>query len=200
MMMRSSGLAKMSGNRSCQFGQKTRLRRVWSLASYILKTSCDADDHYDFVNFVHQLRNLGTKIPRPLSFYLHVNIFKIATGGDQLHLVSRFFPPSSSAARTSVLFAYHDQPTTDASADQICLIIPPRPLSDQWLLIRNLSGINQSPPSSDHHRLSERRKHSDANLSFSRKKRRKKEAGILCVPSTGAASGDRRRLGFSGSF
>ena len=143
--MRSLGLAKMSGNRSCQFGQKTRLRRVWSLASYILKTSCDADDHYDFVNFVHQLRNLGTKIPRPLSFYLHVNIFKIATGGDQLHLVSRFFPPSSSAARTSVLFAYHDQLSTDASADQICLIIPPLPRPDQWLLIRNLSGINQSP-------------------------------------------------------
>ena len=68
-------------------------------------------------------------------------------------------------ARTS-LFAYNDQLSTDASADQICLIIPPRPLSDQWLLIRNLSGINQSPPSSDHHRLSERRKHSDANLSF----------------------------------
>ena len=48
--MRSSGLAKMSGNRSCQFGQKTRLRRVWSLASYILKTSFDA--HYHFDNFV----------------------------------------------------------------------------------------------------------------------------------------------------
>ena len=75
-----------------------------------------------------------------------------------------------------MLFAYHDQPSTDASADQICLIIPARSLSDQWLIIRNLGGINQSPPSDDHHRISERRKHSDTNLSFSRKNGRKKEA------------------------
>ena len=38
----STSLAKMSGNRSCQFGQKPRLRRVWSRALSILKTSFDA--------------------------------------------------------------------------------------------------------------------------------------------------------------
>ena len=47
MMMRSAGFAKMSGNRSCQFGQKSRLKRVWSQALSILKTSFDADDDYD---------------------------------------------------------------------------------------------------------------------------------------------------------
>ena len=47
MMMSRSSMAKMSGNRSCQFGQKSRLKRVWSQALSILKTSFDADDDYD---------------------------------------------------------------------------------------------------------------------------------------------------------
>ena len=101
--------------------------------------------------------------------------------------------PSLHQPRTS-LFAYDDQPSTDAS-DQICLIIPPVHLSDQWWLIRNLCGINQSAPiirSSSP--LPPRRKHPGANLAFSGKKRRKK-ASEFCAPSTGAESGDRLVIG-----
>ena len=56
--------------------------------------------------------------------------------------------PSLHQPRTS-LFAYDDQPSTDAS-DQICLIIPLVHLSDQWWLIRNLCGINHSAPIHHH--------------------------------------------------
>ena len=45
-MSRRTNTAKMSVDRSCQLRQKTRLRRVWSLALWIFQSSFDVDDDY----------------------------------------------------------------------------------------------------------------------------------------------------------
>ena len=46
MTSRRTNTAKMSVDRSCQLRQKTRLRRVWSLALWIFQSSFDVDDDY----------------------------------------------------------------------------------------------------------------------------------------------------------
>ena len=95
----------------------------------------------------------------------------------------RYLPPMISCGRWSNLFDHSQR----------------RPASDQLLLIQNLNGINQSASATFW--SSPPRDENTPTLiwvfpakSAAVKRRR------FCAPSTGAESGDRRRLGFSGSF